>query len=645
MARLPIINNLRIVPRAGDFLNRKTGSRGEIYFDQDNKTLRAYDGESIGGYEMLTQERLKGVASYEYDVTVLNQGAGNKYVYNGDYYIDLTFIIGYTYIFNQNDAINVYYPNVSGKKYTMEIHGNVVSGDIDYVRFTTGSEPLSAIFLTKYVSVDSKAWFAIQEGAAWTIPQNAITPEMVAYGHFGPGASGFGVGNNILGPQNVTLSPNTTYTMWIQQTGSNETEYVFHTDPSNTGGLVVNEYSGNAGSPTPITLTLSDVYGGVNNQHPLNFSEDNQNGELGGGTNYTNGVVYKINNTSVTKAQYWEQFETATQRSVQITVTNDTPSTLYIWCQNHLNMGRTATVVDPGTGSGGGGAGSIVVAADDSTQVVVAEGNTLQFAGGAGISTASSPDGIITITGTNSFRRFSVGGQSPVDATEPLDTITFTAGSNMIINTDPSTQSIVFNSTGSGGGGGGNSFGIIRVQGETDVVAEQTEDILTLSAGIGISILTNAGTDTVTITNTSAGVNDFDELSEPAQSSHTFDKIYLPAITMLTVTAVGTTAYLYDQYAGNNPTIYAINGTTIAFNLQASGHPFAIQTGAGVNFNEGLIHVSPNGQVNTGAAAQGFGTGTLYWKIPSSVTGGYRYQCTAHAPMVGSIVVKNFGSI
>jgi plastocyanin len=498
MARLPIITNLRIVPRDGDFLNRKTGSRGEIYFDQDNNTLRAYDGKATGGYEMLTQERLKGVASYEYDVTVLNQGAGNKYVYNGDYYIDLTFIIGYTYIFNQNHPTNVWYPNPTGT---------------------------------------------------------------------------------------------------------------------------------------------------TNNQHPLNFSEDNQNGELGGGTVYTDGVVYKINNTSVTKAQYWEQFETATQRSVQITVTNDTPSTLYIWCQNHLNMGRTATVVDPGTGSGGGGAGSIVVAADDSTQVVVGEGNTLQFAGGAGISTASSPDGIITITGTNSFRRFSVGGQSPVDATEPLDTITFTAGSNMIINTDPSTQSIVFNSTGSGGGGGGNSFGIIRVQGETDVVAEQTEDILTLSAGIGISILTNAGTDTVTITNTSAGVNDFDELSEPAQSSHTFDKIYLPAITMLTVTAVGTTAYLYDQYAGNNPTIYAINGTTIAFNLQASGHPFAIQTGAGVNFNEGLIHVSPNGQVNTGAAAQGFGTGTLYWKIPSSVTGGYRYQCTAHAPMVGSIVVKNFGSI
>ena len=643
MARLPIINNLRVVPREGGFLDKKTGSRGEIYFDQDNNTLRAYDGKSTGGYEMLTQERLKGVASYEYDVTILNQGVGNKYVYNGEYYADLTFIVGYTYIFNQNDASNVYYPNTSGKKYDMEIHGKVVSGDIDYVRFTTGSETLSAIFLTKYVSVDSKAFFAIQEGSTYTAGQDVS--QMAAYGHFGPGASGYGVGDNILAPQGVILKANTTYTMWIQQTGSDETEYVFHTDPSNTGGLIINEYSGNTAAPTPVTLTLLDVYGGINNQHPLNFSADDQNGEIGNGTVYTDGVVYKINHTSVTKEQYWEQFETATQRSVQITVTNDTPETLYIWCQNHLNMGKTAVKVDPGTGSGGGGAGSVIVAADDSTQVVVEAGNTLQFAGGTGISTASSPDGIITITGTPSFNRFSVSGQSPVDATVPLDTITFTAGSNMTINTDPVTQSIVFNSTGGGGGGGGNSFGTIAVLGEDNVVAEQTEDTLNLSAGVGISIQTDAGTDTITITNTSAGVNDFDELAEPANSSHTFDKIYLPAITMLTVTNVGATAYLYDQYSGNNPTIYAINGTTIAFNLQCDGHPFAIQTGAGVNYNEGLIHVSQTGQINTGAAAQGFSQGTLYWKIPSSVTGGYRYQCTAHAPMVGSINIKNFGSI
>jgi len=35
----------------------------------------------------------------------------------------------------------------------------------------------------------------------------------------------------------------------------------------------------------------------------------------------------------------------------------------------------------------------------------------------------------------------------------------------------------------------------------------------------------------------------------------------------------------------------------------------------------------------------------LYWKIPSSISGGYRYQCGSHAPMVGSIQIKDFVSI
>ena len=52
MANIPIINNLRIVPRDEDFLNRKIGSRGEIYFDRDTKTLRLYDGDTLGGIQL-----------------------------------------------------------------------------------------------------------------------------------------------------------------------------------------------------------------------------------------------------------------------------------------------------------------------------------------------------------------------------------------------------------------------------------------------------------------------------------------------------------------------------------------------------------------------------------------------------------------
>jgi hypothetical protein len=127
----------------------------------------------------------------------------------------------------------------------------------------------------------------------------------------------------------------------------------------------------------------------------------------------------------------------------------------------------------------------------------------------------------------------------------------------------------------------------------------------------------------------------------------TVDQFYLPAITRLNVTANGTSAYRFDQYGTtDDPTIYAINATTIAFNLSgASSHPFLIQDGTGTNYNTGLVHVTTDGTVSTGASAQGKQSGTLYWKIPDSISGNYRYQCSSHGPMVGTITIKNFGSI
>ena len=149
----------------------------------------------------------------------------------------------------------------------------------------------------------------------------------------------------------------------------------------------------------------------------------------------------------------------------------------------------------------------------------------------------------------------------------------------------------------------------------------------------------------MTITSTvSSGATAFTGLSDSANA--TIDQIYLPAITSLTVTNTGASAYRFDQYgSADNPTVYAINGTTIAFKLSASGHPFLIQTGAGTNYNTGLIHVSTTGMVSTGSSAQGKDSGTLYWKIPTDISGGYRYQCSSHAPMVGSISIKTFATL
>ena len=138
----------------------------------------------------------------------------------------------------------------------------------------------------------------------------------------------------------------------------------------------------------------------------------------------------------------------------------------------------------------------------------------------------------------------------------------------------------------------------------------------------------------------------FSALSDVTSAGITIDKVYLPAITMLAVTNNATTAYRFDQYGTtDDPTIYAISGTTIAFNLNVTGHPFLIRTSLGVNYDTGLVHVSTAGVVSTGSAAQGQVSGTLYWKIPVGTTGAYQYICSIHAGMVGVITIKDISAI
>ena len=120
----------------------------------------------------------------------------------------------------------------------------------------------------------------------------------------------------------------------------------------------------------------------------------------------------------------------------------------------------------------------------------------------------------------------------------------------------------------------------------------------------------------------------------------------VPTYSAVTTLVVTTPVFNYniDQYSGDNPTIYATSGTTIAFSLQQGGsHPFLIQTNTGSWANittANLIHVSTSGVVSTGSAAQGQISGTLYWKIPASVSGTFRYICQNHASMVGVITIN-----
>lgn len=138
------------------------------------------------------------------------------------------------------------------------------------------------------------------------------------------------------------------------------------------------------------------------------------------------------------------------------------------------------------------------------------------------------------------------------------------------------------------------------------------------------------------------GVTTFAALTEVNTADLDVHDIAVQAKITLITTSSGSSAYRFDvNGAVDNPTIYARAGETIAFDLTAvSSHPFQIQTTGGVAFNTGLIHIAENGTKTVGAAAQGKTSGTLYWKIPASISGMYEYICTAHGSMNGDIQIE-----
>ena len=208
------------------------------------------------------------------------------------------------------------------------------------------------------------------------------------------------------------------------------------------------------------------------------------------------------------------------------------------------------------------------------------------------------------------------------------------------------TESYVDNAV-SGISGGGGAFILNVAADDSSQRILSTGETIQFIGGSGIQTSSDAeGNITITSTATS-GSSTFSGLTDVTTASISIDKIYEPAIAMLRVDNVGTSAYTFpSHYSGSNPTIYAISGTTIAFDLDnISGHPFEIQDNTLTPLTSNLVHVSSDGTVSTNSAAQGKSSGTLYWRIPEGSPGTYVYQCQNHASMFGTITVKDLSNL
>lgn len=241
---------------------------------------------------------------------------------------------------------------------------------------------------------------------------------------------------------------------------------------------------------------------------------------------------------------------------------------------------------------------------------------------------------------SDTFSTISIDGSDTIVA-DGTSTLNFIAGSNINLISDNTSNTITISAVADGGQITPNSFTTMLVSGQNSITADSPTDTLTFAAGDGIAITTNEGTDTITITSTAAATQ-FSTLQDVANASVNVADIYEAAITMYRVDNSGTLGYTFaPHFEGLNPSLFVISGLTVAFDLSAVPiHPFEIQDSQGIAYNTGLVHVATDGTVSVGAAAQGKTSGVLYWRVPESIFGTYRYQCQTHSQMVGAINIK-----
>jgi hypothetical protein len=695
MAKIPVLDAVRIIPREADFLDRRSGNRGEIFIDDDIGTLRLYTGE-IGGINLLKDD-LSNISAAALNKNVnfgtgtvtatqfigagigavlgdtpptaaagtlwFNTSTGKLYIYYNDgtslqWVQPMTPSVGGgsgggsgSGTVNSGLAGKIaYYPSagttvddlstIGWADSTLSVTGSInVSAQKNYIRFhwdtltdlNNEANPTTWHGMLAHVHATGRVYVA--HASAWVPLANfsdvAVTGLLAGNNVTISNTNGVYTINAVTGGSGggITLEDAQDGAASLFATGSHTGISFSYNDVSNTisatvGGIVLG--TGTTGNYVASVQTGSGISGGSAGSagstltlaidttvvSTLTGAQTLTNKTISGASNtitnignsaLTNSSI-TINGTSVSLGGT-VSISTASNLDSLTDVTITTPSTGQV-----LKYNGSAWINDADATAGGAGAGTV-------TSVSVTSANG--FAGT--VATASSTPAITISTSITGLLK---GNGTAVSAA--------TAGTDY-----QSAQSVT---------------GIVKSSGTTRSAATAGTDYqepITLTTTGSSGAATFSG-NTLNIPQYSGGGSTaLSSVTEVYTASLTVDQFYLPAITRLAVTANGTSAYRFDQYGTtDDPTIYAINATTIAFDLSgASSHPFLIQDNTGTNYNTGLVHVTTSGIVTTGSNAQGKSSGTLYWKIPDSISGNYRYQCASHNQMIGTITIKNFSTI
>lgn len=98
----------------------------------------------------------------------------------------------------------------------------------------------------------------------------------------------------------------------------------------------------------PLSMVRGQIYrfdqaNSSNVSAPLSLSTT-ADGENNGGSPYTTGVSYWLNNLEVNRTSYLSGFSAATSRFIQIEVAESAPNTLYYYAVGSPGMGGVITV-------------------------------------------------------------------------------------------------------------------------------------------------------------------------------------------------------------------------------------------------------------------------------------------------------------
>lgn len=175
----------------------------------------------------------------------------------------------------------------------------------------------------------------------------------------------------------------------------------------------------------------------------------------------------------------------------QIVVGDDTPDVLHYQCENHGYMGNAVTTQARNL------TGHYLKDLENVDSATPTNNQVLTWDSANGWWEPQSPS-----AGGGAIR-FVKASDSATSTNIIMDSaaaqLNIVAGSGLLLSATDSTNTITLQSVGGGGGSTNSAFSKIVVAGQSDVVADSSEDTLTLVAGTNVTLGTNAGSDQITI--------------------------------------------------------------------------------------------------------------------------------------------------